>query len=95
MADMVLRKLDDSIKQRLRERAARNGRSMAAEVREILRVALEEMPIDPNAEFKQRAASLRALTAGRPTRPRKSSSEKGERSDERRYRRKRRHTVGR
>jgi len=42
---------------------------MAAEVREILRVALEEMPIDPNAEFKQRAASLRALTAGRPHTP--------------------------
>lgn len=69
MADMVLRKLDDSLKQRLRERAARNGRSMAAEVREILRVALEEMPADPNAEFKQRAASLRALTAGRPHTP--------------------------
>ncbi len=69
MADMVLRKLDDSIKQRLRERAARNGRSMAAEVREILRIALEEMPVDPNAEFKQRAASLRALTAGRSHTP--------------------------
>ncbi len=36
MATIVIRKLDESVKRRLQIRAARNGRSMEAEVREIL-----------------------------------------------------------
>jgi plasmid stability protein len=37
MASIVIRNLDQGLKARLRVRAAQNGRSMEAEVREILR----------------------------------------------------------
>lgn len=40
MASMTIRNLDDSIKAKLRLRAARHGRSMEDEVRTILRTAL-------------------------------------------------------
>lgn len=36
MADVSVRGLDDHVKERLRVRAAGNGRSMEAEIREIL-----------------------------------------------------------
>jgi plasmid stability protein len=36
MATIVIRKLDESVKRKLQIRAARNGRSMEAEAREIL-----------------------------------------------------------
>jgi plasmid stability protein len=42
MAQIVVRKLEDSVKARLQRRARRNGRSMEEEVREILRVAASE-----------------------------------------------------
>jgi plasmid stability protein len=44
MASITIRKLDDSVKTRLRVRAARHGRSMEEEAREILRsvLALEQ-----------------------------------------------------
>jgi plasmid stability protein len=41
MASITIRGLDEHTKKRLRVRAARNGRSMEAEAREILRLALE------------------------------------------------------
>ncbi|GAB5470160.1 MAG: plasmid stabilization protein [Rhodospirillales bacterium] len=44
MASITIRSLDDSLKQRLRVRAAEQGRSMEEEVREILRDALAEPP---------------------------------------------------
>jgi plasmid stability protein len=40
MASIVIRNLDQGLKGRLRIRAAHNGRSMEAEVREILRSEL-------------------------------------------------------
>ncbi|MGO3932191.1 FitA-like ribbon-helix-helix domain-containing protein [Rhodopseudomonas pseudopalustris] len=40
MAVMTIRNIDDAIKQRLRVRAAVNGRSMEDEARDILRSAL-------------------------------------------------------
>ena len=40
MASIVIRKLDDQTKSRLRMRAAHHGRSMEEEAREILRSAL-------------------------------------------------------
>jgi antitoxin FitA len=40
MATLTVRDFDDGLKAELRVRAARHGRSMEAEVREILRVAL-------------------------------------------------------
>lgn len=40
MAQLVVRNLEDAIKKRLQRRAARHGRSMEEEVRDILRDAL-------------------------------------------------------
>jgi antitoxin FitA len=42
MAQILVRNLEDRLKTRLQRRAKRNGRSMEAEVREILRNALHE-----------------------------------------------------
>jgi len=42
MAQLVVRHLEDEVKARLRRRAARHGRSMEEEVREILRNALKD-----------------------------------------------------
>lgn len=42
MASIIIRNLEEQLKQQLRVRAAENGRSMEAEVREILRAALQE-----------------------------------------------------
>ena len=42
MASITIRNLEDSLKERLRVRAARHGRSMEDETREILRLALAE-----------------------------------------------------
>jgi antitoxin FitA len=69
MGDMVLRNLDESLKQRLRERAASHGRSMSAELREIVSVALSQPELPRNAEFRDLAARLRALSAGREQTP--------------------------
>jgi plasmid stability protein len=44
MAQLVVRNLEDEVKARLRERAARHGRSMEEEVREILRDAANVEP---------------------------------------------------
>jgi plasmid stability protein len=40
MASMTIRNIDDALKRRLRIRAARHGRSMEDEARDILRSAL-------------------------------------------------------
>lgn len=45
MASITVRKLDDDLKARLRMRAARHGRSMEEEARDILRGALAEEPV--------------------------------------------------
>jgi plasmid stability protein len=42
MAQIVVRDLEDSVKQRLKRRAKKNGRSMEDEVRHILRSAVQE-----------------------------------------------------
>src|SRR5215204_4928753 len=44
MAQIVVRKLEDEVKEGLRRRAARHGRSLEAEVREILRDAAVAEP---------------------------------------------------
>jgi plasmid stability protein len=41
VAILTIRGIDDELKARLRVRAARHGRSMEAEVRELLRAALD------------------------------------------------------
>lgn len=44
MAALSIRDLDDAVKDRLRLRAAQNGRSMEAEIRAILTAAVTEAP---------------------------------------------------
>ena len=63
---IVIRNLDDEVAFKIRLRAARHGRSMEAEVREILKdIALGE----PGGDFWERAARLRAATAERVQTP--------------------------
>lgn len=42
MAQLVVRNLEDAVKKRLQRRAARHGRSMEEEARDILRNALKQ-----------------------------------------------------
>ena len=44
MASITIRRLDEKLKQRLRCQAAEHGRSLEAEVREILRASVAEPP---------------------------------------------------
>jgi antitoxin FitA len=45
MAQLVVRNIEDSVKRRLKRRAASHGRSMEEEVREILRKAANQEPV--------------------------------------------------
>jgi plasmid stability protein len=45
MASMTIRDIEDSLKARLRVRAAKHGRSMEDEARDILRAALSAQPL--------------------------------------------------
>ena len=60
MATLTVRNVDDSLKSRLRMRAAARNRSMEEEVRHILRAALQE----PTAPTVDLAARIRARFAG-------------------------------
>jgi plasmid stability protein len=42
MAQLIVRNLDDMIKRKLQRRAARHGRSMEEEIRDILRDAVKD-----------------------------------------------------
>ena len=61
-----VRNLDDDLVVRLKRRAARHGRSVEAEHREILRQALST---ETEPDFERLAAELRALTATRRQTP--------------------------
>lgn len=65
-ASLIVRNLDDELVLRLRRRAARHGRSMESEHREILRHALSA-EVDP--DFAELAARLRKLTQVRKQTP--------------------------
>ena len=69
MADFVLRNLDDDLKEKLRQSAARHKRSMNAELREIVRTALTRPQRGSAADLKKLAADIRALSAGRHQTP--------------------------
>ena len=60
MATLTIRNLDDSLKSRLRLRAAARNRSMEEEARQILRAALQE-PMVPAQDL---GARIRARFAG-------------------------------
>lgn len=56
MASIIVRNLDDDIRNRLRVRAAQNGRSMEAEVRSILSKSMAEP--DTNHTKKRSVAEV-------------------------------------
>jgi plasmid stability protein len=63
---MVVRNIEDEVFARLRQRAARHGRSLEAEVRDILkRIAASEA----GSDFWDRAARLRESTKERAQTP--------------------------
>ena len=64
--NLHVRNLDDELIAKLKIRAARHGRSVEAEHREILRHALES-DLDPS--FDDLASELRRLTASRKQTP--------------------------
>ncbi len=69
MADIVLRNLEDHLKEKLRLRAARNQRSMNAELREIVSAALAQPRGSSKVDLKRLAADIRGLSAGRRQTP--------------------------
>lgn len=66
MASLCVRNIDPDLVSRLKRRAARHGRSMEAEHREILRQALAS-EVEPS--WDDLAAELRKLTRGRKHTP--------------------------
>jgi plasmid stability protein len=64
--NLHLRNLDDELIARLKQRAARHGRSVEAEHREILRQALAD---EVELSFETFAADLRKLTRRRKQTP--------------------------
>jgi len=65
MASLQLRNVDEELVARLQRRAARHGRSMEAEHREILRQALPDVSFMGDKSFDEMAAELRKRIAGR------------------------------
>ncbi len=61
MAQILVRKLPDSLVEQLKARARRNGRSLEAEVRDVLQRAVTKN----KAEFLKAADAMRARLAGR------------------------------
>jgi len=60
MATIVIRNLDETVKRKLKVRAALNGRSMEAETRAALAELLEESPTDdiPSAKARRKRVGL-------------------------------------
>src|SRR4051812_14730038 len=64
MASLTIRKLDDAIRDELRLRAARNGRSVEDEVRVILREAAQHNGPAPSPQPLMPSAAARLETSG-------------------------------
>jgi plasmid stability protein len=62
MAQVIVRHLEDETVRRLKDRARRKGHSLEQELREILAAAARQ----DMAEFKARAAAIRARYEGTP-----------------------------
>ena len=69
MATINVRRLDDGVVRRLKQRAARNNRSLEGEARHILEGAVEEETSAKRASFLALAARLRRETEGRRQTP--------------------------
>jgi len=61
MAQLLVRQLDDDVKEKLRERARRHGRSTEEEVREILRNAVKNEGSVPLGLGSRLAARFRGI----------------------------------
>ena len=70
MAAISVRDLDDGVRERLRVRAARNGRSMEAEIRAILTAAADESeaPADLFTVLHERFGELGGVELSIPPR---------------------------
>ena len=59
MAQLIVRNLDDAVKQRLAERARRHGQSMEQEVRDILHQAVSDMSAsEPEVDMATRLSTF-------------------------------------
>jgi plasmid stability protein len=58
MAQLVVRNIENKVKERLQRRASRHGRSMEEEVRDILRDAVKEEMTAPAGGLGTEIASL-------------------------------------
>jgi antitoxin FitA len=71
MASLTIRNLDERLKARLRLRAARHGRSMEDEAREIMRLALapgDRLPRNLATSIRRRFAELGGVELEIPSR---------------------------
>jgi plasmid stability protein len=70
MAALSIRDLDDSVKEKLRRRAAEHGRSMEAEIRAILTAAVTDEPsrLDLFSALADRFGRLGGLDLDLPAR---------------------------
>lgn len=70
MASLTIRNIDDTLKRRLRMRAAGHGRSMEEEVREILRATIGSSPppSDLGRSIHARFAALGGVDLEQPVR---------------------------
>jgi antitoxin FitA len=70
MASITIRNLDDTLKRSLRIRAAKHGRSMEEEAREIIRHAVGQpnAPKNLGQSIHQRFAALGGVDLALPTR---------------------------
>lgn len=68
MASLHVRNIDEDLVRRLKQRAARHGRSAEAEHREILRQALA-LALESATPFEDLAAEVRRLISGRQHTP--------------------------
>ena len=69
MATVTVRRLDDEVVRRLKQRASGNNRSLESEVRSILEQAVNDDLANKRQKFLELAAGLRQTTAGRPHTP--------------------------
>jgi plasmid stability protein len=65
MAQLVVRNLDEGVKRRLKQRAAKNGRSLEGEVREILSLSVKKEPAAKPKNKKGFGTQLAEIFAGK------------------------------
>ncbi len=61
MAQILVRDIDDDVKERLQKRAARHGQSMEAEVRDILRDSVKDEEIASRGLGSEMAALFQGI----------------------------------